>query len=67
MPTKEAKPVFVLTITPEGPCQTDEAFRRLRAALKALLRSYGMRCRAVEQVGIGVVTPDSVNLLESNQ
>ncbi len=41
------KPTFVLTLVPEGRCTEPEAYRRLRAALKALLRSYGLRCKNI--------------------
>ncbi len=45
--TPPQKPVFTLTLTPEGACDQKEAFRRLRAALKCLLRSFQLRCTSV--------------------
>jgi hypothetical protein len=42
MTTEKARPVFVLKLRPE-PRVTDPV-RALRAALKALLRRYGLRC-----------------------
>ena len=57
--SKPDKPTFVLTLTPKGPCQRDEGYRRLKAALKGLLRSYGLRCTSVVTNG-SKITADSI-------
>jgi hypothetical protein len=42
---------FKLTLRPE-PDRTDpQGIRRLRRALKCLLRSFGLRCTDIEEVG----------------
>ncbi len=41
------RPVYVLRLTPERCTDPAEGTRRLRAALKCLLRSYGLRCLSV--------------------
>lgn len=35
---------FVVTLRPEGPGDEASAYRRMRAALKLLLRTFGLRC-----------------------
>lgn len=65
MPAIKDKPEFQLLFIPDGPCDRDEAYRRLKALLKAALRSYGMRCKAVQQVGVGIVTPEGIERLEN--
>lgn len=50
------KPTFELQITPRGNCDRAEAFRRLKAALKALGRSYGWRCVRIVEVEPSVTT-----------
>jgi hypothetical protein len=42
------QPKFVLVVTPEGDCDNGEAYRRLKALLKAALRSYKLRCLSVQ-------------------
>jgi hypothetical protein len=44
----EPRPVFVITLQPEK--HVTDPIRALRAALKRLRRSYGLRCISVEQV-----------------
>ncbi len=42
---RPAKPeLIVLHLTPPSRDTSDEAWRRLRAALKGLWRSYGLKC-----------------------
>ena len=41
---KPSKQRFQITFEASGKCEPPEAVRRLRALLKASLRSYGLRC-----------------------
>ena len=41
---KPTKQTFSLTLQPEGRCDDAEAYRRLKGALKSLLRCYRLRC-----------------------
>lgn len=41
------KQQFILTLRPEGNCTSAEAYRRLKMALKCLLRSFRLRCTSV--------------------
>ena len=50
---------FKLTLRPEGRCTEPEGFRRLKACLKSMLRSYGLRCTAVVANG-SLVTAEGV-------
>jgi hypothetical protein len=47
-PKPEQQPVFVLRLTPEKTCP--DPARALRRALKVLLRRFGLRCVAAEEV-----------------
>lgn len=38
------RPIYVLHLRPEPQADDPDGTRRLRAALKRLLRSYGLRC-----------------------
>lgn len=50
------KPTFILTLEAQ-PDRTDpHGHRRLRIALKRLLRGFGLRCKRVEQVGSGAAS-----------
>ena len=50
---------FTLTLRPEG-CRDDaEGYRRLKACLKSMLRSYGLRCVSVV-TDQGTVTATSI-------
>lgn len=60
--SKELKPEFQLLFVPEGNCDRPEAFRRLKALLKSALRSYRMRCRRVEEIGVAVIMADGMDL-----
>lgn len=50
---------FTLTLRPEGRCDQKEGYRRLKIALKALLRSYGLRCIRVT-AGDSTVTAEGI-------
>lgn len=50
---------FILHLVPPGKDSSDEAYRRLRAGLKALWRSYGLRCTRVS-TSQGDVTVDAI-------
>jgi hypothetical protein len=41
---------YVLTIRPDGAATEAETIRRLRAALKVLLRAFRLRCVSIEAV-----------------
>jgi hypothetical protein len=47
MSARQQQPVFVLRVTPK---RGVDPIRSLRGALKVLLRKFGLRCVAVEEI-----------------
>jgi hypothetical protein len=45
--SEKARPIFVLKLRPEP--QVTDAVKTLRAALKTLLRRFGLRCIAIDE------------------
>jgi len=59
------KPTFIIELEAQ-PDRTDpHGHRRLRIALKRLLRGVGLRCKRAEQVG-GVAATDALSVAVAN-
>jgi hypothetical protein len=61
--SKESKQTFTLVLEPMGKCSRAEGYRRLKLALKALGRSYWLRCTKVTS-DEGEVTADAIREVE---